>query len=516
MKRFQSLHQPLVGWVLFPLLNSLYNRKGILPQYLRLIESERFSEERLREIQFRKLRILLKYSQQRIPFYAARFKEIGMDPEDVKELDDIARIPPLSREEVVENRLLMVDTRYRDSAQIADNSLRRPGMPLPLARFRRHRLVRNTSSGSTGAPTVFYEDGSTTALNWGHELRLKKWFGNSPGAKEARFVRASNEQVPHLRTQRWRQMFWNQLILPGVNLSKADCEYCHQRLLEFNPTILWGFTSALTAFADFLTKTVAGTLSYHPKVVITWAAPLYKHEKEILSSAFACPVTNIYGMREVGHVAAFCPSGSLHLNQENFIVETDNHQVETLTPRSGELLVTTLHRSIMPFIRYRTGDVGTLDRSQCPCGRTLGVISDFLGRTGEVFWTKTGRLISPNFWCRTFMDVRLSTSIRRFQIHYLSSDEIRIDIVPDKTFTPDTEGYLLDKLWSDLSSDIRIDIRKLTEIEAHISGKYQMVVNHQHPEDRNLSFQTTAPATAVHFPHSARDSCEFREPDHGY
>ena len=53
----------------------------------------------------------------------------------------------------------------------------------------------NTSSGSTGAPTVFYEDGTQTGLNWANELRIKSWFGVEPGSKEVRFLRSSSEDL---------------------------------------------------------------------------------------------------------------------------------------------------------------------------------------------------------------------------------------------------------------------------------------------------------------------------------
>ena len=72
----------------------------------------------------------------------------------------------------------------------------------------------------------------------------------------------------------------------------------------------------------------------------------------------------------------------------------------------------------MPFIRYRMGDIGDVKPSRCQCGRTLQVIENLLGRTGEIFITKDGRMISPNFWCRTFMSGKVSGAIRRFQVVY--------------------------------------------------------------------------------------------------
>ncbi len=121
-----------------------------------------------------------------------------------------------------------------------------------MARIKKHKLVRNTSSGSTGAPTVFYEDGSQTAVNWVHELRLRNWFGIKPGAPEARMVRVSDEFVSGNRTNQIRKLLWNQLILPGINLAEEQYAYAAEQLATFKPTVMWGFTAALAGLAKYL------------------------------------------------------------------------------------------------------------------------------------------------------------------------------------------------------------------------------------------------------------------------
>src|SRR5258706_9013658 len=179
-----EIDQFLVGRISFPATNYFLNRKNILGRYRKLLASELYSREALRELQLLKLRATLRHVSLWNPFYANRFKEIGLLPEDIKSLEDIRHIPIVARQDVIDHRLDLVDTRYRDSVAIADRARQKPGLPVLFGKFRRHKLVRNTSTGSTGTPTVFYDDGSTTALNWAHELRLKHWFGLAPGVKE--------------------------------------------------------------------------------------------------------------------------------------------------------------------------------------------------------------------------------------------------------------------------------------------------------------------------------------------
>ena len=78
------------------------------------------------------------------------------------------------------------------------------------------------------------------------------------------------------------------------------------------------------------------------------------------------------------------PEGSLHITAEDIIVEIidDNGQVLP-AGESGEIVVTHLRTTEFPFIRYRTGDIGTLATEPCQCGRGLPVLANVEGRTTD-------------------------------------------------------------------------------------------------------------------------------------
>lgn len=476
MNVFNALNEAAVGHLLFPATSSLMNRRHILQNFRRFRRTEWYPPERLTEIQESSLRKLVHYAYHSIPFYRERFDAIGLRPDDIRHLADVTAIPPLTRQEVIDHHHRMVDSRCLPYARMADSSSRGTGAPIAFARFRRERVVRNTSSGSTGAPTIFYEDGARTGLNWAHELRFRNWFGIGPGAREARMARVSTDYMPNGRDLLFRKFFWNQLALPGVNLGEKDYEICHRSLADFRPRVLWGFTSALAGFAGFVRDRGIDVSPYRPELVITWAAPMYEHEEALLREVFQCHVTNIYGAREVGHIACRCPEGTFHINQESLLVEREDHRAPA-SNGSGEILVTTLDLTIMPFIRYRMGDIGTISSRPCACGRTLQNLEDLLGRTGEIFTTRDGRMISPNFWCRTFMSPALSEKIIRFQVVYRANDDILIKLVRGNGFEKSTEDGLYRFLRDNFSEDIRITFQYVDEIKPQISGKYEMVVN---------------------------------------
>lgn len=473
MKRLEEL---AIGHVIFPLTSALYNRKGILPRYRDLKVSEYYPPERMAEIQLKKLKELAHYAYQWIPFYRKRFEDASLRPEDIRTLSDLENLPAVTRQDVIDHHHDMVDSRFTSYALRADANGRGAGAPILLAPFRKDKLVRNTSSGSTGAPTTFYEDGARTAMNWTHELRLRKWYGIPPGAREARMARVSVEYLKNSKDVLMRRLLWNQLALPGVNLGEEDYRICYESLKRFRPRVLWGFTSALTGLAGYVRDMGLDPEPIRPELIITWAAPMYEHEERILREVFECHVTNIYGAREVGHIAALCPEGTFHVNEENILLEVES-EGDPENNNGGEIIATTLDTTIMPFIRYRMGDIGKVSRRKCDCGRSLIALEELLGRTGEVFITQSGRMISPNFWCRTFMNPDLGGRIERFQVIYRPEDTILIRIVRGSGFSQDTEDGLRKHLENNFKGSVTAQFEYRDEIKPQISGKYQMVVN---------------------------------------
>lgn len=483
----EQFDQFLVGRICFPAVNHVLNRKNILGRYRKLLASELYSTDALRELQFQKLLAVLRHVSIWNPFYAKRFKEIGLVPGDIRTLEDIRHIPIVARQDVIDHRLDMVDVRYRNSVSAADHADQKPGLPLYFARFRRHRLVRNASTGSTGTPTVFYEDGATTALNWAHELRLKQWFGLPPGVKEARMSAISTEYSAKSNLRSAREYLWNQMILPGFFLSDHEFELSLQKIRKFKPRVLWGPTPALTGLARYVERNNKDISPCHPELVISRAAPLYEHEKKLLTEVFGCPVTNIYGSREVGHVAMHCPHGSMHVNQENYLVEIEGTGVGEKSAGPGKILITQLNESAMPFLRYRIGDLAELGGSACTCGRSLGTLKKILGRIADVYETKSGRLIEPAFWCLAFMVGRQSQDVERFQVVYRPNGRILFRITPRASYSQQTEAELRSLMERHFQSGIQFDFEYVSDIKPQPSGKCPIVVNEIEQEEDRLT-----------------------------
>jgi phenylacetate-CoA ligase len=99
---------------------------------------------------------------------------------------------------------------------------------------------------------------------------------------------------------------------------------------------------------------------------------------------------DIYGLSEVigPGVSAECveAQAGLHVNEDHFLVEViEPSSGRPLPPgERGELVFTTLTREAQPVLRYRSGDVASLDATPCACGRTLARMSKVYGRIDDM------------------------------------------------------------------------------------------------------------------------------------
>ncbi|GAA1827977.1 phenylacetate--CoA ligase [Actinomadura chokoriensis] len=119
------------------------------------------------------------------------------------------------------------------------------------------------------------------------------------------------------------------------------------------------------------------------------AEPWSEELRTAIEAVLPLKAVDIYGLSEVigPGVATEClEQDGLHVNEDHFIVEavdpSTGDPVEDGTP--GELVFTTPTKQALPLLRYRTGDIASLTRGECPCGRTLVRMSKVLGRADDM------------------------------------------------------------------------------------------------------------------------------------
>ena len=120
------------------------------------------------------------------------------------------------------------------------------------------------------------------------------------------------------------------------------------------------------------------------------AEPWTEGLREAIEGALGLTALDIYGLSEVmgPGVSAECAEGrdGAHVNEDHFLVEVVDPQSGQPLPEGevGELVFSTLTKEALPLLRYRTGDLASLTREPCACGRTFARMSRVVGRTDDM------------------------------------------------------------------------------------------------------------------------------------
>jgi phenylacetate-CoA ligase len=159
-----------------------------------------------------------------------------------------------------------------------------------------------------------------------------------------------------------------------------------QLLADLGAGILCCTPSYALAIADHVDDPARLSL----RAGIHGAEPWTEGLREAIEQARGLTALDIYGLSEIvgPGVSAECAEArdGAHVNEDHFLVEVVDPQTGEPLPDGevGELVFTTLTKEALPFLRYRTGDLASLNREPCECGRTFVRMSRIVGRTDDM------------------------------------------------------------------------------------------------------------------------------------
>ena len=159
-----------------------------------------------------------------------------------------------------------------------------------------------------------------------------------------------------------------------------------QLLEDLGAEILCCTPSYALAIADHVSEPARLSL----RAGIFGAEPWTDGLRQAIEHALDLTALDIYGLSEIvgPGVSSECAEGpgGAHVNEDHFLVEVVDPATGEPLPDGevGELVFTTLTKEAMPLLRYRTGDLASLDREPCACGRTFARMSRVVGRTDDM------------------------------------------------------------------------------------------------------------------------------------
>jgi phenylacetate-coenzyme A ligase PaaK-like adenylate-forming protein len=433
------MHPLLVNRLFFPMQERLKGKRT----HAKLRELERtqwLEPAALRELQFRRLRAHLEFAYREVAYYRRLLDEHELPPRRIGSLEDFARVPPLTKE--------IIRTRFDDL---------RPRTEL-------RGVQRMSTGGSTGAPVSVLVDRERSAFTDATRLRAHRWFGVDMGVREVVVWGSPIELGRQDRIRAARDWVLNSKLLSAFDLGEESLAEYARVVRSVRPMKMFGYASALALLAGYMGREGWRAPAEWPRAVFTTAEPLYEFQRTVIGSTFGCPVAVEYGSRDGGLIANECPAGGLHIAAEGILVEAGE---------DGELLVTNLESFAMPIIRYRTGDIGSLDAGGCSCGRGLPLLGTVEGRRTDFLVLPDGRIMHA---LAVIYILREIAGVKEFQVLQERLEGITVTVVPDAGFDAQTQEDTASRLRRLLGAGVEVEFR-LVESIPRPSGKHRYVIS---------------------------------------
>jgi len=435
--------------------------------YTSLRYTQWLSSAEIRDLQDEKLRRLVRHAFRNVPYYRARMQELKLDPQDIRGVADLHKLPFLTKQNVR-------DHLYFDI--LSENHIKK-------------EVLKITTSGSTGEPFVCYADRRQLEFRWAATLRAQEWAGYRFGD---RTVRLWHQALAMNRSQVWRErldaLVARRLLIPVFDMTDASLPDIIRRISSWQPTLVDGYAEALDLLATYV-RSHSGT-PLGARAVMSSAQSLPPASRARIEQAFGCRVFDKYGSREFSGVAYECDAGAgHHVVSEGFIVEVLRNGEPAAAGETGELVITDLNNFCLPFIRYRIGDLAVaIDSAEaCQCGRGLPRIGQIEGRVQSIIQGTDGRYVPGTFFAQYLKD--FDHAIRQFQVVQEEPAVLKFRVVKAGRYSDDVLSEILTTFRGFLGDDMRIDVEFTDEIELSRTGKSLAVVS-----NLPIDFQRGAPA----------------------
>ncbi|OYD52624.1 capsule biosynthesis protein CapK [Thauera propionica] len=446
-----DLYTRFVSGVLFPLQERL-KKHDTVRVHREMDAAQWWPRERIQDLQLQRLKALLNDVAVHVPYYRALFARIGFDPASVRSVADLQALPFLTKAEI----------RAHSDALRADNAV-------GLARF--------NTGGSSGEPLIFFIGTERVTHDVAAKWRATRWWDVDIGDREIVVWGSPIELGTQDRVRLVRDALMRTELLRAFEMSDDKVDGFIARIRERRPKMLFGYPSAISHIALRAEQRGVRLDDLGIKVVFCTSERLYDHQRETISRLFRCPVANGYGGRDAGFIAHECPSGNMHITAEDIVVEIIDEAGRVLPAgQSGEIVVTHLATRDYPFIRYRTGDIGTLGDEACPCGRGLPILRDIQGRSTDFVVAEDGTVLHGLSLIYILRDI---PAVRAFKIVQETRSHTRALIVPELGASTDgLDCAVIDGFRRRLGAGVQVSVEFVESIPAEKSGKFRYVVSH--------------------------------------
>lgn len=451
------MHQLIVRYVVYPVNNFVQGLKGYktVKYEKEMMKSQWFTPAQLEEVQQKKLCVLLEHAYKNVPYYTKLFDTLRLKPGDIKDIEDLNKLPLLRKE----------DIRKNISAFVAKNIPRKDLKPM-------------MSSGTTGQPIRLFKNKDRDARRAAARHRIQKVHGFERGDKIVTIYGYSFPRK-HFFQGAFLKIVRNEWVPYGYDLSEEKIEAFVKKLKKYNPDFIRAWPSSIYPLAEYAGN---NEIDLRPQNIWLHGEVLFRFQRKSIKENLGCEIFDIFGLRESSVFSFECPEHTgYHLDAENGIIEVLNEDREHVS--SGELgatVFTDFTNFATPLIRYVSEDiVGYAGGRTCPCGRGVPlIIKSVGGRFSDCLFTDNG-FVLPNAVVDLFSTIK---TIKNFQVIQKTKDRIFVKVEKKSDFSSSDADFITGGIQKLVKSGVNIEIEYANSIPLTSSGKKRFVISETPPE----------------------------------
>ncbi len=322
-------------------------------------ETELWQDSQAKTYQLQHLKEIIRLAYEKTEYYRVQFDRVGFRPEDLKSLEDMTRLPFIDKNSVIGNLNRMM-TKPKEASGVDYVA----------------------TGGTSGSPLRFYIDAGRSAVEFAYLSTSWERCGYKTGMPSAVFrgqvVRPDRNGLRHEYDPILRRHYYSNFHMDVQSIKKYL-----QHIETIGPCFLLAYPSSAFALAQFLVKTKT-PFNGRIKAVLAGSENVYPDQRECIEKAFGCRFFSWYGHSEKLVLAAECESSSDYHVLPTYgyceLIAENGSPVRQVGQR-GEIVGTGFINTIVPFIRYRTGDYAEYAGESCDaCGRETMILRNLEGR----------------------------------------------------------------------------------------------------------------------------------------
>jgi phenylacetate-CoA ligase len=328
-------------------------------------EAECMDREELEQLQLERLQATLSRVYRNVPFYRKRFDEIEFDPDELRSLTEVRRLPFTTKHDLVES------------------------YPYGLFAVPLRDVVRLHASGGTGSAAIVLGYTRNDVKTWSN-LNARTLVAGGVTKDDVVQITFDYGMLTGAFGVHYGAERLGASVIP---ISSGNTKRQIKIMQDYKTTALVCTPSYALHLADAMLEAGVNPNALSLRRALVGGEPWSEAMRRRIEERLHVTAADNYAVSEVmgpGIAGECLARDGLHLHEDHFLVEVvDPRTLEPVRPgEQGELVLTTLTKEAFPLIRFRTRDLTSLVVEPCRCGRTSLRIRRIAARSDDMLTVK--------------------------------------------------------------------------------------------------------------------------------